>query len=105
MFSIKTLTLAGAIAGATAFSPVSRSLSAPELRVAAPRMSTRGSPVTRSMSGDDTTTLARPARLRRFSAMDPFTQEPLTSFDAGNSCTINLDELKMALRRSAPHAV
>ncbi|KAJ1485997.1 hypothetical protein T484DRAFT_1745833 [Baffinella frigidus] len=61
MFSLKTLALAAAIVGATAFTPVpSRSVSAPELRVAAPMISSR-SRVVRSMSGDGTTTLPRPS--------------------------------------------
>lgn len=54
MFSIKTLALAGAMVGATAFTPLS--VSAPQLRFAAPRICTRGAMVrVRSMSGDGTT--------------------------------------------------
>jgi len=55
MFSLKTLFLAGAIVGATAFAPVS--MSTPALRLAAPRICTRGSATVRSMAGDGTTTL------------------------------------------------
>ena len=57
MFSLKTLVLAGAIVGATAFTPVS--MSTPGLRFAAPRICTRGSAMARSMAGDGTTTLTR----------------------------------------------
>ncbi|KAJ1486000.1 hypothetical protein T484DRAFT_1745836 [Baffinella frigidus] len=96
MFSIKTLVLAAAIVGATAFAPVSRSMSAPELRVAAPRICTRGRALTRSMSGDGSTTLAMPPS----GATETLLREKLTtcveSFDADTSATINLDTLKMA---------
>ncbi|KAJ1485998.1 hypothetical protein T484DRAFT_1944408 [Baffinella frigidus] len=97
MFSIKTLALTGAIVGATAFAPVGRGISAPELRVAAPRICTQGSAVVMSMSGDGTTTLSRPSAtetLRR----EKLTKRSFQSFDADNSSTINLNELKMAAR-------
>jgi len=58
---LKTLALAGAIVGAAAFAPIGRSMSAPELRVPAPRNFNRGSAMVRSMSGDLTTKLARPS--------------------------------------------
>ena len=57
MYSLKTLFLAGAVVGATAFAPVT--MSAPGLRFATPRICTRGSALHRSMAGDGTTTLSR----------------------------------------------
>ena len=61
MLMIKGLALAGAIVGVAAFAPpVGRSMSAPDLRVPAPRIN-RGSAVVRSMSGDGTKTLVRPS--------------------------------------------
>ena len=62
MFSPKTLFLAGAIVGATAFAPAS--MSTPSLRSAAPRISTRGGgAMVRSMvwnmPADGSTTLRR----------------------------------------------
>jgi len=61
MFMLKTLALASAIVGAVAFAPMTRSMSAPDLRVPAPRIFDRGSVVVRSISGDLTTNLARPS--------------------------------------------
>mmetsp|Transcript_7217 Transcript_7217/g.16789 ORF Transcript_7217/g.16789 Transcript_7217/m.16789 type:complete len:175 (-) Transcript_7217:129-653(-) len=101
MFSLKTLALAGAIVGATAFAPVSRSVSAPELHGASPRICTRGSAVVRSMtsmSGEGTTTLTRPSGGTETLLREKLTKQTFKSFDADHSSTINLDELKMAAR-------
>ena len=57
MFAFKTFFLAGAIIGATAFTPVS--MSTPELRFATQRICTRSNGMVRSMAGDGTTTLTR----------------------------------------------
>ena len=61
MFMLKTLALAGAIVGAAAFAPLSRSMSAPDLRVPAPRIYNRGPAMVRSMPGDLITKLATPS--------------------------------------------
>ena len=61
MFMLKTLALVGAIVGAAAFAPMTRSMSAPDLRAPAPRIYHRGSAMVRSMSGDLTTKLAKPS--------------------------------------------
>ena len=99
MFMIKTFALAGSIVGATAFAPVSGSMSTPKLRVAAPKICTRGSAVVPSMSGDDgTVTLSRRSIGTKTLFRETLTKDTFKSFDADDSATISLDELKVAAR-------
>ena len=98
MFMLKTLALAGSVVGATAFAPVSGSMSAPKLRIAAPKTCTRGSDVAPSMSSDGTVTLSRRSTGTKTLFRETLTKDAFKSFDADNSSTISLDELKMAAR-------
>ena len=104
MFMLKTLALAGSIVGATAFAPISGSMSAPKLRVAAPKICTRGSAVAPGMSGDGTmsddgtVTLSRRSTGTKTLFRETLTKDAFKSFDADNSSTISLNELKMAAR-------